>query len=181
MAGLFVLVTALLIYAFLVPSPDELKEKSIVSTSENDHELAVPLNDREEEDSDKAIGLFGALRIPGVVQYALAYACLKSTNYALFFWLPLYLVDSLGMSSTRADFVSMLFDAGQIVGAGFAGHITDRMGQRSPITFVFICIATGFLALMEPDWISPSTNVVMLLLFMTGAFFFFILLIISQY
>ena len=73
MAGLFVLVTALLIYAFLVPSPDELKEKSIVSTSENDHELAVPLNDKddddEEEDSDKAIGLLGALRIPGVVPY----------------------------------------------------------------------------------------------------------------
>ena len=72
-AGLFVLVTALLIYAFLVPSPDELKEKSIVSTSENDHELAVPLNDKddddEEEDSDKAIGLLGALRIPGVVPY----------------------------------------------------------------------------------------------------------------
>lgn len=173
-AGLFVLVTAFLIYGFLVPSPDELKEKSGVSNSENDHELAVPLtNDDDNEEPEKAIGILGALRIPGVVPYALAYSLLKSTNYALFFWLPLYLVDSMGMSSTRADFVSMLFDAGQIVGAGFAGHVTDRMGQRSPITFIFICIATCFLTLMEPDWISPSTNVVMLLLFTTGTFFFF--------
>lgn len=31
-------------------------------------------------------------------------------------------------------------------------------------------IATGFLALLEPDWTSPSTGVVMLLLFLTGFF-----------
>ena len=29
--------------------------------------------------------------IPGVASYALSYACLKSVNYALFFWLPFFL------------------------------------------------------------------------------------------
>eukprot|EP00940_MAST-03C_sp_MAST-3C-sp2_P000153 g153.t1 len=120
--------------------------------------------------NEASIGICEALAIPGVVPYALAYACLKSTNYALFFWLPLYLVDSRGYSSSRADFISMLYDAGQIFGAGIAGYVTDRTGRRSPITFGMMLVATVFLVLLEPDWISSSDGVVMMLLFVTGYF-----------
>ncbi|RHY65703.1 hypothetical protein DYB34_001510 [Aphanomyces astaci] len=42
-----------------------------------------------------------------VLPYALAYACLKSLNYALFFWLPFYLTISLGMDDAKADMYSV--------------------------------------------------------------------------
>lgn len=195
-AGMCVFATAIAIWFLLVPSPKELEiaDEDDVCDGVDDE---GPVDDAESKlnaalddkalllvDADeiatansgdggcekKSIGFFKALLIPGVIPYALAYACLKSTNYALFFWLPLYLVDSRGYSSSRADFISMLFDAGQIFGAGIAGYVTDRTGRRAPITFVMILIATGFLVLLEPDWIHSSDSVVMLLLFVTGYF-----------
>lgn len=39
----------------------------------------------------RAIKFHEALFIPGVLPYALAYACLKMVNYSFFFWLPTYL------------------------------------------------------------------------------------------
>lgn len=195
-AGMCVFATAIAIWFLLVPSPKELEiaDEDDVCDGVDDE---GPVDDAESKlnaalddkalllvDADeiatansgdggcekKSIGFFKALLIPGVIPYALAYACLKSTNYALFFWLPLYLKDSRGYSSSRADFISMLFDAGQIFGAGIAGYVTDRTGRRAPITFVMILIATGFLVLLEPDWIHSSDSVVMLLLFVTGYF-----------
>lgn len=115
-AGLCVFTTALFIWFLLVPAPKEKADESrlgLLKTIGDDEEAT---NDTPTEvipqskDATSPIGIWAALQIPGVIPYALAYACLKSTNYALFFWLPLYLVDSIGMSSQRADFVSMLFD-----------------------------------------------------------------------
>lgn len=37
----------------------------------------------------------------------MAYACLKSVNYALFFWIPFYLTVSLNMTNSTADLVSV--------------------------------------------------------------------------
>lgn len=42
-----------------------------------------------------------------VFPYAMAYACLKSVNYALFFWIPFYLTMSLKMDNTTASLVSV--------------------------------------------------------------------------
>ncbi|RHY03472.1 hypothetical protein DYB36_009002, partial [Aphanomyces astaci] len=82
-----------------------------------------------------------------VLPYALAYACLKSLNYALFFWLPFYLTISLGMDDAKADMYSMLYDAGQIAGGFLGGYVTDKAGIRSPIVFAMIGAATSFILL----------------------------------
>lgn len=42
-----------------------------------------------------------------VLPYALSYACLKSVNYALFFWIPFYLTVSLQMGNSQAGTFSV--------------------------------------------------------------------------
>lgn len=42
-----------------------------------------------------------------VIPYSLSYACLKSVNYALFFWLPFYLTVSLNMDNSKAGVFSV--------------------------------------------------------------------------
>lgn len=44
---------------------------------------------------------------PQVIPYSLSYACLKSVNYALFFWLPFYLTVSLNMNNSQAGLFSV--------------------------------------------------------------------------
>lgn len=198
-AGLFIIAEAMLIWLLLVPAPhgngtdneqlllDGAGPVEEGEAADNPRSLlrltsCIPVGGggagaesdtqltADDSQPPKAIGFCRALLIPGVIQYSLAYACLKATNYALFFWLPLYLVDSRGMSSSRADYVSMLYDVGQIVGAGCAGYASDRLGTRAPITCGMIAIAGVFVALLEPDWFRPSNGVVMLLLLVTGFF-----------
>ena len=43
-----------------------------------------------------------------VMEYGVAYACVKSINYTLFFWLPLYLHDSLKLSQDKSNDLSTL-------------------------------------------------------------------------
>jgi len=194
-AGLFIIAEAILIFFLLVPTPprrpddhdcllppDGAAAPGASQASQSSQQSLLRLascpdpppignnGDTTLSEDGEAVGFCRALRIPGVVPYALAYACLKSTNYALFFWLPLYLVDSQGMSSSRADYVSMLYDVGQIIGAGVAGYASDRLGARAPITCGMMVVATVMLAFLEPDWFSPSSGVVMLLLLVTGFF-----------
>ncbi len=51
-----------------------------------------------------------------VLQYSLAYACLKLVNYSFFFWLPFYLSSNYGWKEAEADRLSVWYDVGGIVG-----------------------------------------------------------------
>lgn len=64
-----------------------------------------------------------------VLQYSLAYACLKLVNYSFFFWLPFYLSSNFGWKEAEADRLSVWYDVGGIIG--------EREGIRS--WFVMIC------------------------------------------
>lgn len=43
---------------------------------------------------EKAIGFFGALRIPGVIEYSLSLFFAKLVSYTFLYWLPLYIESS---------------------------------------------------------------------------------------
>ncbi|GLE01732.1 hypothetical protein PINS_up010566 [Pythium insidiosum] len=89
----------------------------------------------------KGISFIEAWCIPGVIPYSLSYACLKSVNYALFFWLPFYLTVSLRMESSKADLYSMLYDVGQILGGFAGGYVSDKMGVRSPVVVAMLLLS----------------------------------------
>lgn len=51
-----------------------------------------------------------------VLQYSLAYACLKLVNYSFFFWLPFYLSSNFSWKEAEADRLSIWYDVGGIIG-----------------------------------------------------------------
>lgn len=51
-----------------------------------------------------------------MLQYSLAYACLKLVNYSFFFWLPFYLSNNYGWKEAEADRLSVWYDVGGILG-----------------------------------------------------------------
>uniref|UniRef100_A0A1I8FJY6 Sugar phosphate exchanger 3 n=1 Tax=Macrostomum lignano TaxID=282301 RepID=A0A1I8FJY6_9PLAT len=93
---------ACLILTSLIPDPIELQKPAVrrvsISEEENneDDESAArsPLLGNVEvtiaspRQRPPPLGVVGALKIEGVVLFALSYACLKLVNYAFFFWLP---------------------------------------------------------------------------------------------
>ncbi|ETO06497.1 hypothetical protein RFI_30895 [Reticulomyxa filosa] len=89
----------------------------------------------EKERTRTQISFWEAIRIPNVIMYAVCYSCLKSVNYAMFFWLPYYLGNSFGDST--ANQLSMLYNVGQIFGSWICGWISDSMHKRSPAIFSF--------------------------------------------
>ena len=110
------------------------------------------------------ISFWRAWAIPGVAQYALCYAALKSVNYGLFFWAPFYLKNHFKISADRADLISMLYDVGQILGGTVAGKVTDLMGVRAPVTAGMLLVAAALLKAFEYAALGPM----MALLFFTG-------------
>jgi len=109
-----------------------------LSTLQDSFELPDPAY--EEADS---ISFCQAVMIPGVITYALCYACLKGVNYAMFFWLPYYLKESTDLSYTQSSNLSMLYDIGQMVGGFMCGWISDIVGQRSPPVWVSLMLSTA--------------------------------------
>lgn len=63
-----------------------------------------------------------------LLQYSLAYACLKLVNYSFFFWLPFYLSNNFGWKEAEADKLSIWYDVGGIVGTHV--HISFHTGRR---------------------------------------------------
>ncbi|CEG44428.1 sugar phosphate [Plasmopara halstedii] len=138
----------LIIHFFLYPDPKDVAYRhERLEDAKPDvaiHKDQIEENLDVEDGKVDGIGFFKAWCIPGVFPYAMAYACLKSVNYALFFWLPFYLSVSLHMDSSQAGTFSMLYDIGQIFGGFVSGLVSDRMGVRSPVVvtmLLFSCIA----------------------------------------
>ena len=152
LVGAIMFCDGVLMRVLLVPSPPTLA--ALESKSKSEHALEDPLlppsssaHDSlpaDQGNSDmRGISFMGALRIPGVAAYALSYACLKAVVYAFLFWLPFYLTAQLGLTNSKADSYSMLFDVGQICGGLLGGAITDRLHGFSGLVIVaFMLLAS---------------------------------------
>ncbi|CAI5742856.1 unnamed protein product [Peronospora destructor] len=130
-----------------VPYRHQFIEKAKPETVKTIDELDEN-TDTEDKTKSAGIGFFEAWWIPGVLPYSLSYACLKSVNYALFFWVPFYLTVSLQMRNSQAGTFSMLYDVGQIVGGIVGGMVSDKMEVRSPVVVTmlfFSCITLYFM------------------------------------
>ncbi|KAF4672969.1 hypothetical protein FOL47_011158 [Perkinsus chesapeaki] len=172
-AIVLVVVSAGMLY-FLPRDP-----QSVGLSIHSDDPLQEPLNPanggaeteaRENADSDR-LDFFAAWRAPGVLRYSFSYACIKGVNYAMFFWLPLYLTEHVGrtsaeangydMTSAEANGYDMLFNLGVIFGTLVLGIISDyctaKCGDscRAPPMFAFLILAIIPIAMLRVD--HPST------------------------
>ncbi|VDN54799.1 unnamed protein product [Dracunculus medinensis] len=140
-------------YTFLLNSSLMILVALFVFLIENaPRRCSVPsFNNTHDEDSlnrtGRHLGLFEALLLPGVIPYSLCTACLKLVNYAFFFWLPLCLSARFGWTEQSANFLSIWFDIGGIIGSMLVGVISDRCGCKSPIVVLILLCAIGALFL----------------------------------
>lgn len=87
-----------------------------------------------ETPSSKEI-LSKVLKNPIVWLISLMYFFTKMGRYAIFFWLPLYMVEHLGYSLAEAGYTSILYEAVGFAGIVAAGYVSDKLFQarRLPV------------------------------------------------
>jgi sugar phosphate permease len=88
---------------------------------------------------------------PSLWMISISYFFLELCRYALMFWLPLYMVNSLKYSLQASGYLSSLYELIGIVGAVLAGYVSDRFSQsrRAPVSAMMLC-GFGIVLLFEP-------------------------------
>ncbi|GAB6027694.1 hypothetical protein CHUAL_001934 [Chamberlinius hualienensis] len=99
---------------------------------------------RSQEDI-KAVTFTRALKIPGVIEFALCLFFAKLVSYTFLYWLPRYINKSTSMSATDAAYMSTLFDLGGIVGGIIAGVVSDHTGASAATCSVMLFVAIPML------------------------------------
>ena len=138
---------SVLIFFTIVNSPEEVGLE--VTDTETEKPAAEAENEPKVEKVENVVsgGLFlAALKIPGVIEYALSYFALKLVNYSFFFWLPYYIHNNFGWTDKVSNKVSAWFDVGGIIGGILGGIVSDFWGHRSPIVFIMVLLSVPSLA-----------------------------------
>lgn len=100
-----------------------------------------------EDTGPKPISYAGALRIPMVAQYALAFGFFKLTNYVLFFWLPYFLTEE-NFDPVAANLIASLYSVGMMPGGIIVGVVSDLFGgRRASVIGVFMALLVLFLTI----------------------------------
>ncbi|XP_021567902.1 glucose-6-phosphate exchanger SLC37A2 [Carlito syrichta] len=94
-----------------------------------------------------AISFFGALRIPGVVEFSLCLLFAKLVSYTFLYWLPLYISNVAHFSAKEAGDLSTLFDVGGIIGGIMAGLISDYTSGRATTCCIMLILAAPMMFL----------------------------------
>lgn len=114
---------------------DNEKSKLIETGGHNEIETQ---NDRPKK---QAIGLIGALCVPGVVEFSLALFFAKLVAYTFLFWLPYYVtyhrIGGRYLGEQKSNLLSTLYDVGGIIGGVLTGGLSDLISGRA-ITCVFM-------------------------------------------
>ncbi|CAM1313996.1 SLC37A3 (predicted) [Pycnogonum litorale] len=142
-----------------LPIPDEGHNED-----DNNHRALIDGSDDQNCDTDEEnvelkpsdsvpLSFHKAVLLPGVIPYALSYACLKPVNYAFFFWLPYYLSSAYHWEQAESDKLSTWYDVGGIVGGFIFGYISDKFKFRSPILCIMLIISpfTIFFYMQSPN------------------------------
>ncbi|XP_045716171.1 glucose-6-phosphate exchanger SLC37A2 isoform X1 [Phyllostomus hastatus] len=94
-----------------------------------------------------AISFWGALMIPGVIEFSLCLLFAKLVSYTFLYWLPLYISNVAHFSAKEAGDLSTLFDVGGIMGGILAGIISDYTNGRATTCCVMLILAAPMLFL----------------------------------
>lgn len=98
----------------------------------------------------QGINFFEAWKIPGVLSYSLAFACVKLLLYGMLFWLPFFLSKMVHLTGDVIGLMTAMFAVGGILGSSVGGWLTDQMkGYRSFIIMPMVGITIPLLLLFE--------------------------------
>uniref|UniRef100_A0A7S3JXP8 Major facilitator superfamily (MFS) profile domain-containing protein n=1 Tax=Aureoumbra lagunensis TaxID=44058 RepID=A0A7S3JXP8_9STRA len=152
----------LICIAFLPPSPESLalaKRNAQAKASGNVQE-AIP-------EQKALISIGRALQIPSVPGYCIAFGFMKTINYVLFFWLPLFL--QTHFPSDTANLISTLYDFGMMPGGIIVGLVSDALGgRRGCVVVVFLIILCPLLLIMALFADALGTGQLMIILACMG-------------
>lgn len=83
------------------------------------------------------------LKTPGVIDFSVCNACIKAVCYAMFFWLPFYLVSVYDLNPGKAAGLSIFYDLATLIGGPVCGYLVDRTHKPATVIAVFTLLAAG--------------------------------------
>ncbi|XP_058180927.1 putative glycerol-3-phosphate transporter 5 [Rhododendron vialii] len=155
--GVFIVVVGIVVYLFLVVSPEnvglELEGKEVemnveglpLVVSEKVETGEAGLVQSENADSLGAIGFLEAWRLPNVAPFAFCLFFSKLVAYTFLYWLPFYIrhtaVAGVHLSHKTSGILSTIFDIGGVVGGILAGFISDAIEARAVTSLIFLLLS----------------------------------------
>ncbi|XP_069803052.1 glucose-6-phosphate exchanger SLC37A2 isoform X1 [Dendropsophus ebraccatus] len=124
-------------------------------------------NPQQPAEHPQAISFWGALTIPGVVEFSLCLLFAKLVSYTFLYWLPLYIANVAHFDPKKAGDMSTLFDAGGIIGGILAGAISDFSGG-SAITCSLMLILTAPMLFIYNHFGQTSVSATVAMLIVCG-------------
>uniref|UniRef100_A0A4W4EFG3 Glucose-6-phosphate exchanger SLC37A2 n=1 Tax=Electrophorus electricus TaxID=8005 RepID=A0A4W4EFG3_ELEEL len=113
--GIIIGTTGVICFFFLVESNSE-REPLLGNSPSSEEIFSNHTSVQATEEHAEAISFWGALRIPGVVEFSLCLLFAKLVSYTFLYWLPLYIANVAHFDPKGAGDMSTLFDVGGIVG-----------------------------------------------------------------
>lgn len=184
--GFFVILMSVIVYMFLVVSPEilgfgspdgeiELVEADQEVESENlsllHFKFPNTLEDTKIPNSSDAIGFLEAWRLPGVAAYSICLFFSKLVGYTFLYWLPFYIrhtaVAGVHFSHKTAGMLSTIFDIGGVFGGILAGFISDKIEAKAVTSIMFFSLSI-FALILYRIYGSISMLINILLLFISG-------------
>lgn len=95
--------------------------------------------------------LLRPLRLIRVWRFGLYYVVVFGAYVALSLWLPKYYVDVYGFELKKAGFLTALFIFPASLLRPLGGHLSDRLGARRVMYWVFALMGAALLALSAPN------------------------------
>ncbi|EXB79363.1 Putative glycerol-3-phosphate transporter 5 [Morus notabilis] len=169
--GVLVILVGVLVFLFLVVSPDDFGFEPPVKEIEMDVEVgngnvgnseekvveseeaglletqnsSDSFEDENNSDALAAIGFLEAWRLPGVVPFAFCLFFSKLVAYTFLYWLPFYIrhtaVAGVHLSHKTAGILSTIFDIGGVFGGILAGFISDVIEARAVTSVGFLLLS----------------------------------------
>ncbi|XP_073440997.1 glucose-6-phosphate exchanger SLC37A2 isoform X1 [Dendrobates tinctorius] len=128
-------------------------------------DLQESVGPQELVEHPRAISFWGALRIPGVVEFSLCLLFSKLVSYTFLYWLPLYIANVAHFDPKKAGDMSTLFDAGGILGGILAGAISDYTGGQAITCSIMLILTAPMLFIYNQfGQTAVSTTVAMLII-----------------
>lgn len=151
--GVMIAAMGFINFLFLIDSPESLGFDKPDSIKERHCEASAnpidtkSINSNSGSNKEKAIGIIGALKIPGVIEFSMCLFFSKLVNYTFLYWLPFYINSSSSLSESLSADLSTIFDVGGILGGIFAGAISDYTGMSALTCTIMLILAVPLLFL----------------------------------
>uniref|UniRef100_A0A1B6D3H7 Sugar phosphate exchanger 3 n=1 Tax=Clastoptera arizonana TaxID=38151 RepID=A0A1B6D3H7_9HEMI len=162
--GVIIATTGFIVFLFLVPNPADV---NCVTPEQNRQEIRDKKNGKRSnedrpilvnDDVPKAVGFFGALKIPGVIEFSLCLFFAKLVSYTFLYWLPQYITYSTTLSVEHSADLSTVFDFGGIAGGIAAGMISDYSGMSATTCSVMLFVAVPVMFIYN---LYGATNIIL--------------------